>query len=249
MRFRALFNRKWILSTFLVVVGTALCIRLGIWQLDRLEQRRSFNEQVIKMKALPGLNLDAEVGGTLNSMEWRGVVASGEYDFKNQIALRNQYFNGQLGYHLITPMVISPSSIVFVDRGWIPYSENPSRTDWEQYDETGIVTIAGQIRKGDSKSAFGEVEDPGVDAELNRPLIWTDLDLEKISKQLPYTIMDVYIQQRQNEDDLTPPIPFQPELDLTEGPHMSYALQWFMFAIILCIGYPIYVREQETLRS
>ncbi len=36
------FQRKWLLATLLVLAGTALCVRLGIWQLDRLAQRRAF---------------------------------------------------------------------------------------------------------------------------------------------------------------------------------------------------------------
>ena len=249
MVINSMFSRKWIIPTLLVVVGTALCVRLGIWQLDRLEQRRTFIDQVIRMRELPRLKLDDNVDESLEEMEWRAVVASGSYDFEYQIAIRNQYFNGQLGYHLITPLVISPSTIVLVDRGWIPFSENPVKTDWENYDETGVVTITGQIRNGTSKPFFGGVVDPVLNSDVDRPLILNNLDLEIIGEQLPYEIMDVYIQQDQNEGDQTPPIPYQPELDLTEGPHFGYALQWFTFAIILCIGYPFYVRKQETLRA
>jgi surfeit locus 1 family protein len=243
-----MFSRTWMLPTLLVVLGAILCIRLGIWQLDRLEQRRNFNQQVTTMKDLPSLKLDKDAQGSLKPMEWRSVSAGGSYDFTNQIAIRNQYFNGQLGYHLITPLIVSSSNVVLVDRGWIPFSENPSRTDWMQYDEPGVVTVTGQIRTGASKPAFGGLEDPIVDNETKQLIVWNNLDLEKIEKQLPFPIMDIYIQQDQNESDLTPPIPDQPELELTEGPHLGYALQWFTFAIILCIGYPIYVRKQETPR-
>jgi surfeit locus 1 family protein len=44
--------------------------------------------------------------------------------------------------------------------------------------------------------------------------------------------------------DVTPPIPYQPEIELTEGPHFGYALQWFTYALILVLGYPFYVRRQ-----
>ncbi len=60
MILRRMFSRRWLLTTLLVFLGTALCIRLGIWQLDRLEQRRAFNAQVTSMRAMPLLDLNSE---------------------------------------------------------------------------------------------------------------------------------------------------------------------------------------------
>ena len=76
--------------------------------------------------------------------------------------------------------------------------------------------------------------------------IWSNADLEQIAKQIPYPVLPMYIQPNPDPNDMEPPIPVQPELDLTEGPHMGYALQWFSFAAILFFGYPIYVLKQEA---
>jgi cytochrome oxidase assembly protein ShyY1 len=99
-----MFHRKWLLTTLLVFLGIALCIRLGIWQLDRLESRRAFNAQVESKRALPALDLNQEGIDSITGMEWRSVKVAGEYDFENQIALRNQYYSDQYGYHLWTPL-------------------------------------------------------------------------------------------------------------------------------------------------
>src|SRR5215213_6006640 len=100
-----MFQRKWLLATLLVVAGTGLCIRLGIWQLDRLAQRRAFNHQVLTMRAMPALDLNQEQPTDISTMEWRPVSVQGEYDFADQVALRNQYNGDQYGYHLMTPLV------------------------------------------------------------------------------------------------------------------------------------------------
>src|SRR6185503_11058530 len=100
-----MFQRKWLFTTLLVFVGTALCIRLGIWQLDRLEQRRAFNAQFVSARGQPILELNDEQPVDLAAMEWRPVEVSGEYDFANQVAVRNQYYGDQYGYHLMTPIV------------------------------------------------------------------------------------------------------------------------------------------------
>jgi surfeit locus 1 family protein len=238
-----MFQRKWLLTTLLVFLGTALCIRLGIWQLDRLEGRRAFNAQVESMRALPPVDLNQEEVVSIEEMEWRAVRVVGEYDFVNQIALRNQYYGDQYGYHLWTPLLFGGRA-VFVDRGWIPADGNSSPSEWRKYDQPGEVNILGQIRLGQTKPALGGVADalPENGARLE---IWNNGDVERIISQLPYPALPVYIQPDPDGSDVEPPIPFQPEIELTEGPHFGYALQWFTFASILFIGYPFYLRKQE----
>ena len=244
MLLRKMVHRKWIIATLLVLLGAALCVRLGIWQLDRLEGRRAFNAQVESMRALPVLNLDQDGSDSIQDMEWRAVQLRGIYDFENQIAIRNQYYGGQYGYHLLTPL-LSNGTAVLVDRGWIPADGNSAPDDWRKYDEVGEVNLSGQIRLGQGKPAIGGAADelPENGAKLE---IWNNADVARIASQLPYPILPVYIQLDADAQDTEPPIPFQPEIELTEGPHFGYALQWFTFATILFVGYPFYLRKQDT---
>ena len=239
-----LFQRKWLLATLLVVAGAALCVRLGIWQLDRLAQRRAFNQQVETMRAMPALDLNREVPADVSKMEWRPVRVQGQYDFANQVALRNQYYAGQYGYHLLTPLRFGPSDAILVDRGWIPADGNSTPQDWQKYNVTGEVSLAGQLRLGQTKPRFGGVAD-AVPASGTKLDLWNNADVERISRQFPYPVLPVYIQPNVDPNDSEPPIPSQPTLDLSEGPHFGYAIQWFTFATILLIGYPIYLRKQE----
>ena len=126
-----MFTRKWLLATLLVLAGTALCVRLGIWQLDRLDQRRAFNSQVETMRAMPLLDLNSELPDDLAGMEWRAVQVTGEYDFENQVALRNQYYGDQYGYHLLTPLLFKGTAVL-VDRGFIPAERNSTPADWRK---------------------------------------------------------------------------------------------------------------------
>lgn len=240
---RRMFSLKWLLTTVLVVAGAAVCARLGIWQLDRLDQRRAFNHQVESMRAETLLDLNADVPENVASMEWRAVTVTGTYDFENQIALRNQYHDGIYGFHLVTPLHFDGGTVL-VDRGWIPAESDSKPQDWRAYDETGEVTVTGQIRLGNGKPAFGGVAD-ALPTDGSKLEVWNNLDLEKISAQMPYPILGVYVQPNVVAGDDTPPIPFQPEIELTEGPHFGYALQWFTFATILLLGYPFYLRKQE----
>jgi len=243
MLLRKMFSRKWWFTTLLVLLGTALCVRLGIWQLDRLEGRRAFNTQVESMRAMPQLDLNSDDFESIKDMEWRAVTVTGEYDFANQIALRNRYNGDQYGYHLLTPLRFSGTSVL-VDRGWIPADGNSAPEDWRKYDEVGLVNVTGQIRLGQGKPTFGGVPDT-VPADGSPLWVWNNANLEMFALQMPYPILNIYIQPNVNADDNTPPIPFQPEVELTEGSHFGYALQWFTFATILFVGYPFYLRKQE----
>jgi surfeit locus 1 family protein len=239
-----MFSRKWWFATLLVIVGTLVLVRLGIWQLDRLEQRRAFNAQVESARSQSVLDLNAEQPWDLVTMEWRSVQIVGEYDFENQIAVRNQYYRDQYGYHLLTPL-LSQGTAVLVDRGWIPADGNSTPEDWRKYDQAGTVKVIGQIRLGLGKPAIGGVAD-ALPAAGSRLAIWNNADVAQVAKQLSYPVLPVYIQMNADVADGEPPIPYQPEIELTEGPHFGYALQWFTFATILLVGYPFFVRKQET---
>jgi len=238
-----MFQRKWLLVTLLVLAGTALCIRLGFWQLDRLAQRRAFNAQFESARTQPALDLNREQPDDIRSMEWRPVKVTGEYDFANQVAIRNQYYENQYGYHLLTPLRFNEEAIL-VDRGWIPAEGNSAPSDWRKYDESGTVSVSGQVRLGQAKPAFGGVADV-LPADGSKLEIWNNADLGRIAGQMPYPALPVYIQPEVHPSDTQPPIPFQPEVEITEGPHFGYALQWFTFAAILFVGYPFFLRKQE----
>jgi len=239
-----MFSRKWWFATLLVIAGTLVLIRLGVWQLNRLDERRAFNTQVESARSQTLLDLNQEQPEDITQMEWRPVQFVGEYDFANQIVIRNQYYREQYGYHLLTPLR-SSGTAVLVDRGFIPAEGNSTPEDWRRYDEVGEVKVTGQIRFGLGKPALGGVAD-ALPVDGSRLVIWNNADVKKISAQMPYPILPVYIQVNADVSDAEPPIPFQPEIELTEGPHFGYAMQWFIFATILFLGYPFYIRKQEA---
>ena len=244
MILKKMFSRGWLFTTLLVLAGTAVCARLGIWQLDRLDQRRAFNTQVETMRAADMLDLNQELPSDIDSMEWRSVAVTGEYDFENQVVIRNQYNGNQYGYHIITPLLFDGGSVL-VDRGWIPADGNSTPGDWRKYDEIGPQNVTGQIRIGQAQPIIGGVADPELSPDQTRMDAWNNLNLERIAQQIPYPILTVYVQPNTEDAASAPPIAFQPIVELTEGSHFGYALQWFTFATILFVGYPFYLRKQK----
>jgi len=243
---RNLFSRRWILATVLVAAAIALTVRLGFWQLDRLSQRRAFNARVTTQLQAPVLLLSGDaLHLDLISLEYRAVKVRGVYDFDQQIALRNQAWENQSGVHLITPLHIEGADqVVLVDRGWVPAVDFTS-TDWEAYDEAGMVEVQGMIRAAQDKPDFGRRSDP-LPGPGEPPLkLWNFVNVQAIAQQLPYPLLPVYIQQAPRPSWIDLPYRTQPVLDLSEGPHQGYALQWFTFALLLLVGYPLFAMKRS----
>ena len=99
-------------------------------------------------------------------------------------------------------------------------------------------------RGGQGKPAIGGIAD-ALPAAGTRLAVWNNLDVKNMSTQFPYPLLEVYIQPNVDAEDTVPPIPYQPIIELTEGSHFGYALQWFTFATILFAGYPFYLRKQD----
>jgi cytochrome oxidase assembly protein ShyY1 len=108
-----------------------------------------------------------------------------------------------------------------------------NETNLSQFDEPGAVTVEGY-------AALSETLSRGSRAEAT-DLEWFRLDIEQIETQLPYNLLPIYIVETGETADL--PIHLQREIDLSEGPHLGYAIQWVSFCLMLGVGYVFYVRR------
>src|SRR5262245_39452849 len=155
MKFRQLF---WI--TF-VVIGALSMVGLGVWQLGRLQERRALNAEIAGRVEQPPIEL-SNGPVDVDDMEYRPVVASGTFDFSQEILLRNRALNGAPGYHVLTPLRIAGSEkAVLVDRGWIPYEAASPELRSVYATPDGTVTVRGLIRLSQARpSAFGPADPP-----------------------------------------------------------------------------------------
>lgn len=251
--FRKIFSRRWLIASVLVLAAAAVMVRLGIWQLDRMTQRQVFNARVQEQLSAEPLVLDQQSSQLdLYSMEYRQVMVTGTYLSEDEIVLRNQVWEGEFGSEygvaLFTPLLIQGTdTAILVERGWIPQG-NASETARIIYRQNGEVTLTGRLRRAETDFNINEWlhPDPELAADQTRLDIWNNLDLERIAAQMERPLAPVYLQLTPESEPSTPPIPIQPEIDLSEGPHLGYAIQWFTFAALLLIGYPFYVQRQEV---
>ena len=234
---KALFSRRWWWVTLLVLVGMGVLGRLGIWQVDRLDQRRVANAQLARALNEPAFAIRADFIPTdLSALKDRLVFAEGEYDFAYQGIIKLQNYQGRAGVYAVAPLVLEDGeTAVLVNRGWIPESAIGQPADWN---ESGQVTINGYVALSQTLSRARNGVAPSDE------LAWFRVDIEQIQAQLPYKLLPFYIVEwTDGQETADLPLPLPREIDLSEGPHLSYAIQWFIFTLILGGGYLLFVRR------
>lgn len=207
--------------------------RLGIWQLDRLAQRKAENATYLEqINSQPLYLTEADLPDQPDDLVDRLAIVEGEYDFSQELVLVQQNYLGKPGAHLVTPLLIAgDDAAVLVDRGWIPASIVETG-DFSSYDEAGTRQVQGVIQQSQTLDRGRETEVDGPQKE------WYRVDIGAIQKQMPYELLPIYLLESppaEFQEDL--PYRIQPEIDLSDGPHLGYAIQWFLFATILAVGY------------
>jgi len=235
---KALFSRRWWWVTLLVLLGIAVLGRLGIWQLDRLDQRRAANALLAQALQSPPVAITADFTPTdLSTLKDHLIFAEGTYDFAYQGIIKLQNWQGQPGAYLVAPLVLADGeTAVLVNRGWIPDGAVGQLSNWDQ---PGQVTINGYVALSQILSRASSQPSPSDE------LAWYRVDIDQIQAQMPYRLLPFYmVEWSEGEETADLPIHIPREIDLSEGPHLSYAIQWFTFSLMLGIGYLFFVRRK-----
>jgi surfeit locus 1 family protein len=218
-------SRARLLLVAFFAIAALVCARLGVWQVHRLHQRRTANTAALRARAEPPVQLDAQSTGDSSLVE-RHVLATGRYDHAHDVVLRNKVYQGTPGVEILTPLVFEGGrTAVLVNRGFVP-APDAMTVETDSLHEPGVVTVKGL--------AVAAPAGPGAPLERDGRTTWGRLDLEALGARVPYTLAPVYI--RQLPDSKLPRFPRRLEpFPIDDGPHLSYAIQWFSFAIMAVV--------------
>jgi surfeit locus 1 family protein len=249
---RLMFSRRWWWTTLLVISGIGVATRLGFWQLNRNSQRQSEISHIQNVQTMPLLNLNqSPIPDDLTRMEYRPVTVTGVYDFDHQVVLRNQVRSRMTGSDpgvaLLTPLILQDGQAVLVERGWIPMDYTTPES-WRQFDQPGTVAVEGVLRQSLDKGEMGSaVRDPTLSPGETSLDYWNFINLPRLQMQMPYHLLDMYIQQAPSADLEALPSSLLQQPDLDPGVHIGFALQWFFYAGLLLVGYPVWLSRQKNL--
>lgn len=192
----------------------ALFVRLGFWQLARLRERQAHNAIIAARRAQPPVELPMHRLAA-DALRDRRALARGVYDYAQERVWSGRTYDGAPGVALLTPLRLSDGTAVFVDRGWAS-SPDAAHVDQARYREGDTVEVLGLV--------------------LPAPRDRGDVDPARLRDSLPYPVLPVVVQL----SDSTAPHPqglhrWRPPV-LDNGSHLSYAIQWFSFALIVVVG-------------
>lgn len=232
----------WLCKHLLALLVLLAMLRLGFWQLDRLQQKRDHNAAILAALEQPPIPLPTD-NPDPDRLAYRRVQVRGVFDHTQSMVWRNQQYDGTYGLHLLTPLRISGQAVL-IDRGWLPpaLAEPDKRAAYERAGEVMIEGIARRSQPRPNHPLAGkDLPLPGE----SRIDAWLRVDIDRMQEQLPYPMLPLFIQQTSapDADPQAFPRPAAPT-DLDEGPHLSYALQWFTFSAILVIVYGLLIRQE-----
>lgn len=251
----------------IAVVFAAVFVRLGIWQLDRLEARRADSRAASERLALPAVDLNGWLAGWISVTEdstdllWRRVHLIGRPDYRNEIVLRGRSRDGVPGVHVATPVIVSTGSTagrgeaVLVIRGWLPATDamraNLKAARPRNDTLPGAAYVSGFVTPGAERHA---IPPQLIDFEGESHTVLAALDISDIRAAIPYPVAPVLVQRTDASEEAggwsaeeaagswsAPAVLPAPEFG--DGPHLTYAIQWFAFAAISMVGGIAFLRR------
>ncbi len=208
------------------VAAAAVCGRLGLWQLDRLAERRSANALVESRSSLARLDL-LRTGLPPESLPFRRVGVTGTFDFDHQVVVVARSYQGVPGVYIVTPLVMENGRAVLVERGWAP-SPDGRTVDLTLYAENDTVSIEGVLRQTEPDTRPG--------AAAGWPVYTRFADPEQLQSRYGVTLLPLVLRRTSPPAMPTAELRPVPLPQLTSGPHLSYAVQWFTFGTIALVG-------------
>jgi cytochrome oxidase assembly protein ShyY1 len=226
---RFLRSPRWAGYLALVIVFAIACCALGTWQLNR---RAEALAEVARIDA----NYDADAIPVADALpdptafdvdqRWRVVALSGEYLADDEVVVRNRPFEGSSGFEVVTPLRLDDGSVFMVNRGWIAQDSDGRPSDFES-PPAGHVEVEARLKAGEARIA----------GRTSTGIELATIDLDELAERVgepSYTgAYGILVQDRADADE-APLAAARPVRD--EGPHLSYALQWFVFALLGFVG-------------
>ena len=229
---------RWIASHIFVVLLVGAFVAAGLWQINRLNQRLDEND-LVRSRLSEVTLLESVVDEPADELEFRRVQMSGQFNSGEEILIANRSRDGEPGFWVWTTFETSVGDIL-VNRGFVNREIVLGTVALEVGEDLvatrGNVTIEGLIREGIDAGNLSEAGD-----QISRPnpeLAAATLGIDTALDSFLYLQLEGQAPIREQTWPQVVPAP-----DLGEGPHRSYAFQWFTFSTIGVIGYGLVLRR------
>ena len=229
--FKNLIRPRWIALTLILLFLIYLFVRLSNWQFDRYDQRILRNESTNTALSLPPKKIDS-INQLSEMKQWEKIDLTGSFLTDQSKLVRKQYLENSLGFWVITPFKIENGENILVNRGWIPIGTSASTKQEIPTAPTGTVKLEGYLQP------------------FNEPIVQPkDLPLNQVNS-IDYTYFEIdlannFYVQLAKSSPMDNQVAIIPLPELSNGPHLSYAIQWLLFALLLPIGWYVLLKNES----
>jgi cytochrome oxidase assembly protein ShyY1 len=234
-------NRRWFGYLAMAIVFAIGCVLLSRWQFDRREEallevtriEQNYGATPLALtEALPELDsFDPD-------LKWAPVTVQGTYLVDEQLLVRNRPYAGRPGFEVLTPLLLDDGTVFIVDRGWVPHGGSQDLPDSVPAPPPGEVTVIAHLKASEPAIA-GRTAPAG-----QMPTIQLD-EVDRLLSQPVYTGAYGLLASESPAAESRPAPAPKPEPD--EGPHLSYAVQWIVFALFGFGGLAYALRQEYRL--
>lgn len=247
--YRFLLSRQWVILTLVSLLLIPTMIRLGFWQMHRYDERTARNQLVsdaLGAEPVPVETLTTPGHTVTRSERYHRVTATGAFDTAHEVVVRRRVNADEtVGFHVLTPFVLTDGKVLLVNRGWIP-ADGPSQTAFPKIPAppSGRITVTGRLMPDETTSASGIKDLKGLP---DRQIML--INSEQEAERLGVEVLGGYIAQTAPE-----PKGDSPELLGRPGNedaalNYAYAIQWWLFSVGVPVGWVILVRRESRDRA
>lgn len=247
--YRFLLSRQWVILALIALLLIPTMIRLGFWQMHRYEMRSARNQLVsdaLSAKPVPVEKMTAPGHTVTTDERYRSVTAKGHFDTDDEVVVRRRTnSDDEVGYHVLTPFVLTDGKVLLVNRGWIP-SNGPSQTAFPRVPAppSGEITVTGRLMPDETTAASGIKNLKGL-PDRQTMLI----NSEQEARRLGARVLGGYIVQTAPEPKGSTPELIGKPGDEDAALNYAYAIQWWLFAAGVPVGCVILARREARDRA
>lgn len=259
---RVLLTRRWVALTLLFVVLMLVMYRLGLWQFHRYQETKRNDHRIslaVHAPPVPVETLSQPGKAVPESDRYRPVTATGRFDAAHQFVVRRRTnADGDIGFFLITPLVTQDGKAVLVNRGWVaPNNEDGAAFPAVPKTPQGVVTVTGRMQPDETSKLsrirnvsglpphqYMLISSSQQAGNLAEPLLagYVELVTAKPALTAAYRAESVAGPDGNGQSTSDAAI-------IGKGVHLPYAIQWWLFVVMLPIGWVILFRQSLKERK
>lgn len=233
---RLLLTPRWLGWLALAVLVAFACTWLGQWQWGRYEDKAARADRIethYEADPVPATEVLSADPLPMED-EWTRVTASGEYLPDEQLLVRNRPLEGTYGYEVLIPLRLESGELLVVDRGWVRNSPKGADVAPEvPAAPTGEVTVTGWVLQ--SEQDLGRQLPTGQVASIHLP---------EVADRVGQPVLGGYLSLAEEDPDVARPAPLEVP-DTGTGPHMAYAIQWWLGIPAVLVFYVMALRRES----